>query len=75
MFRFYVSFLGCTLPKTNMDTQTDGLEKELPLKKDNFGIYVSFFVCNCFYNDILVGPNWSIVKKVFLDGEIRLLTF
>ncbi len=31
-----VFFSSCTLPKTNMDTQNDGLEKVTPFKNGDF---------------------------------------
>ena len=34
-----------TLPKTNMDTQNDGLEKVTPFKMAVVGIYVRFLGC------------------------------
>ena len=35
-----------TLPKTNMDTQNDGLEKVTPFKMAIVGIYERFLGCN-----------------------------
>ena len=43
-----------TLPKTNMDTQNDGLEKVRdPLKMAMFCIYVRFLGCTCIYIYVL----------------------
>ena len=42
----YVSFLEGTIPKTNMDTQNDALEKVYSfLKTAIFSVYVSFRGC------------------------------
>ena len=47
MISRYIFSRFITLPKTNMDTQNDGLEKVTPFRNGNFGIYVSFLGCSC----------------------------
>ena len=47
----------CTPPKTNMDTQNDGLEKVTPFKHGViFGIYVRFLGCTPIYKWIKFHP-------------------
>ena len=48
IFRFHVSFRGCTYlepPKTNMEPENEPLEEEIPLKAIIFRFHVSFRGC------------------------------
>ena len=52
-----------TLPKTNMDTQNDGLEKVTSLPMALFGIYVRFLGCRYISLDPYIPSALLFVNK------------
>ena len=62
----YAIYFLDTLPKTNMDTQNDGLEKVTPVKMSIVGIYVRFLGCSAsrkslqFFLTLCFHQSWGV---------------